>query len=176
MVIKLTDILSVPAKVMEKDIELEYDSLSIKGFDCEITKKSPFHLILTNLGGQNLRMEGHLTLDMNIPCDRCLSDVAHHFEIEIDQKMNVEERDDNEDLDDVSYINEYQLDIDMLVYEEVSLRIPMKNLCKDDCKGICSVCGCNLNLKECNCNRKVPDPRMSEAFDKINQYFDKLEE
>lgn len=171
MEIKLSNILSVPAEIYETDVELEYDFMSFKGFDYTIISKTPVHLRLQNLGNQNLRIEAEVILELAIPCDRCLKEVSNRFEITIDRKLNVREGEDNTDLDDVSYIREYNLDVDMLVYEEVSVRLPMKTLCSEDCKGICPVCGTNLNLKECGCNRKVPDPRMSDVLDIFNNYF-----
>ena len=64
------------------------------------------------------------------------------------------------------------LDVDKMLYLEIMLNIPGKVLCREDCKGICTVCGCNLNDGECGCDRFVPDPRMSainDIFEKFNK-------
>ena len=39
------------------------------------------------------------------------------------------------------------------------LSLPAYPVCQEGCKGLCSVCGNNLNERECGCDRKVPDPR-----------------
>jgi DUF177 domain-containing protein len=51
------------------------------------------------------------------------------------------------------------IDLDPIVREQVVLALPGYPVCQDDCKGLCSVCGTNLNERECGCDRKVPDPR-----------------
>ena len=171
MNIKLNDVLSVPDKSVEKDIELEINEIDIRGFACSLKDKSSLHYKLTNLGDDKCRIEVKVSFTLAVPCDRCLTDVDIPIEIDYNEAFNVSDDEDNQDLDDISYIREYQLDINMLIYEEVSLKLPMKILCKDDCLGICPVCGVNRNVKECGCDRKVPDPRMADALDMINDFF-----
>ena len=171
MEIRLSNILSVPNKVEEMDVDIDMTTFDSRGFSYDITDKSPVHLTLTNLGSQKLHLQAQFMIELAIPCDRCLTDVKHRYEIEVDKKLDASESEDDEGLDDINYMKEYNLDIDMLVYEEVSVRLPMKNLCMEDCKGICPVCGTNLNHKECGCDRKVADPRMSDVLDIFNNYF-----
>ena len=53
----------------------------------------------------------------------------------------------------------WQLDVEAFVYDEILVNWPAKILCKEDCKGICPVCGQNRNLKECGLRILfVPDP------------------
>jgi uncharacterized protein len=52
-----------------------------------------------------------------------------------------------------------RLNLDELVEEDVNLALPTKYLCKDDCKGLCSSCGKNLNNGQCDCKAPI-DPRM----------------
>ncbi len=51
------------------------------------------------------------------------------------------------------------IDLDPFLREQVLLALPGYPVCQDGCKGLCSVCGTNLNERECGCERKVPDPR-----------------
>ena len=170
MDIKLSNIMSVPAKVYETEVPLDYTFMTFNGSDCQVVDKTPVHLKLTNMGNQKIHIEATATIHLNIPCDRCLEDVLHKFEIAVDRKINLADSADNQDLDDVSFIEEYNLDVDMLVYEEVFVKLPMKVLCDENCKGICSVCGANLNRGECGCDRRVPDPRMSDVLDIFNSF------
>ena len=171
MIIKLNDIMSVPDRTYEEDIDLTFDSISVRGFDCAIVSASPFHLSLTNLNNDRCHIKGNMNMKLAVPCDRCLGDVIKDIEIDYDEVFNVSDAEDNHDLDDVSYIREYQLDLKLLIYEEVVLSLPMKILCKEDCLGICPVCGKNRNIELCDCNQSVPDPRMADALDMINDYF-----
>ena len=58
-----------------------------------------------------------------------------------------------------------KLDLDELVYSEVVVSVPMKHLCKEDCKGICEKCGKNLNEGECGGPKREIDPRLSALAD-----------
>jgi uncharacterized protein len=52
-----------------------------------------------------------------------------------------------------------EIELDPLVREQILLALPGYPLCREDCKGLCPVCGQNLNERECGCDRRVPDPR-----------------
>ena len=62
----------------------------------------------------------------------------------------------------------YQADVDDLVYNEISVNWPMKILCRPDCKGICRVCGRDLNEGACECDTFIPDPRLAVIKDIFN--------
>lgn len=106
-----------------------------------------------------------LYLDINISfdffgfCDRCAEKVKKHFSFDV-KRIVVEKLENEEDDDDYIVVSNRELDLDELVNEEVSLSLPNKILCKEDCKGLCPKCGANLNVKQCNCKKDV-DPRMA---------------
>src|SRR5690606_41706177 len=52
-----------------------------------------------------------------------------------------------------------EVDLAPAVREQILLTLPMSALCKDDCRGLCQVCGQDLNERECGCDRRVTDPR-----------------
>ena len=60
--------------------------------------------------------------------------------------------------------------MDRLIFGEFLVSIPGKILCREDCKGLCPVCGTNLNVAECGCDRDVLDPRMSVFKDILNNF------
>jgi len=59
-----------------------------------------------------------------------------------------------------------EVDLDPLVREQLLLALPKYPVCREDCKGLCPVCGQNLNDQDCGCDRHVPDPRWA-ALDKF---------
>ena len=75
-----------------------------------------------------------------------------------------------ENLDESNYIDGYCLDADQLLYNEILTEWPMKVLCSQDCKGICSVCGQNLNEGTCSCEGQGLDPRMSVIRDVFKNF------
>ena len=58
-----------------------------------------------------------------------------------------------------------QIDLGAIAREQILLAMPMDVVCKEDCRGLCSVCGQDLNAKECGCQRKVTDPRWAALQD-----------
>ena len=74
--------------------------------------------------------------------------------------FNESDRDRIEELDEQNYIDGYNLDVDLLIFDEILLGFPLKVLCKPDCEGICKTCGKNLNKESCDCEQSVGDPRM----------------
>ena len=60
------------------------------------------------------------------------------------------------------------IDLDPAVREQLLLAMPSYPVCAEGCKGLCSVCGANLNERDCGCDRHVPDPRWA-GLEKLKQ-------
>jgi len=58
-----------------------------------------------------------------------------------------------------------ELDLNVLVETETTLALPMKPLCREDCLGLCPVCGGNRNVVTCGCRDRAPDPRLAVLKD-----------
>jgi len=65
-----------------------------------------------------------------------------------------------QELDGANFITGTKLDVEQLIWNELLAQWPMRVLCKEDCKGLCSRCGADLNLGPCSCGRE-PDPRLA---------------
>lgn len=92
-------------------------------------------------------------------CSRCLCPVKIPFDVTVDKLVR---REENEDFEDVIYADgslaiDIVEEIRMLIYFE----FPTKPLCSEDCKGLCPVCGCNLNEQSCSCDIRTVDPRLA---------------
>jgi uncharacterized protein len=122
-------------------------------------------------------VQGHATASLTAPCGRCLSPVA--LDVPIDFELTFVPEDeaalDAEAASDrdtghraasfrAEVVNEETysgkvIDLGPVVREQFILALPGYPVCSDACKGLCSVCGANLNESECGCDRRVPDPR-----------------
>ncbi len=136
----------------------------------DIIDKKPFELTFTRTGKNKVSIKGSGSLTLDIPCDRCLKPVKTKVDFEIDQIVTFEGDKGWVEDEEQDYIDGYNLDVDKLVFTEVLLFIPGKTLCKDDCKGLCPVCGADLNIKDCGCDRESLDPRMSVFKDILNNF------
>ena len=65
------------------------------------------------------------------------------------------------DDEDVNAFEGDDIELDELVRDTLLAAQPLSNICKPDCKGLCPVCGANLNHGDCGCNTFVPDPRLA---------------
>ncbi|NLL04181.1 MAG: DUF177 domain-containing protein [Clostridiales bacterium] len=90
-------------------------------------------------------------------CDRCAAPVIKVFNIPIKHILVTELNDKNNS--DFTVVPSMRLDLEELVAEEISLYLPTKFLCNEDCKGICTFCGKNLNEDSCSCKKPI-DPRL----------------
>ena len=101
---------------------------------------------------------GKVFYALSSECDRCAQpftrDMSFDFEHTLVTSLN---EDDN---DDYILVEDLRLDIDELIREDVILSFPTQFLCREDCKGLCHICGQNLNDKQCGCKEPV-DPRLA---------------
>jgi uncharacterized protein len=116
----------------------------------------------------NFRLVGDARTVLELPCSRCLEpfqqSVDAHFDLRYQpHAANTGEGEREVEEDDLStafYEND-EIDLGQLMREQFYLSLPMKPLCREDCKGLCPVCGTNLNRGTCSCRRDWDDPRMA---------------
>lgn len=153
------------------DIE---QSISVKGQldgsrlkrpeDKAISFPAPIEYELTvTKSGDNLWVHGPVRARVSTTCDRCLEDFTLTIESRLDIELLPKEKAPLEpELElkpeemDLYYFEGEEIDIDPYVFEEVMLNIPIKALCSESCKGLCPVCGKNLNAGECRCEKATP--------------------
>ncbi len=103
------------------------------------------------------RVEGLLQCSLSLKCSRCLDEFTYPvraaLDVELVRKAPVEgtEIELTSDEMDVYYFEGDEIDLDPLLYEEVLLSVPIQPLCREDCRGLCDICGINKNLEECHC-------------------------
>jgi len=149
-----------PADLQEAGAEQERDAYRIVApvrLDFDIQKdKDKFRLV------------GTVQAELELSCGRCLE----AFRLPVDASFDLrflpaselaegEEREvQDEDLD-TSYYRDDAIDLNGLLREQFYLALPMKPLCRDDCKGLCPQCGTNWNTGACTCTTEWEDPRLA---------------
>lgn len=171
MLINLSELFTCEGKSKVFKGEIEFTEVDFSGEVYRILKADPVELTAVNTGSRKFTVDGHLTVTLEIPCARCLEPVAYTCELELGRELTTEQPEENaaESLDEEFYLNGYNLDVDQLVRNELILSLPMRVLCREDCKGICNRCGTNLNLRTCTCDTRSLDPRMSVIQDIFKQ-------
>jgi len=132
----------------------------------DFTVSGPFaaHCTLKRQGESKVEMQGRLQTRLAIICDRCLAT----YEIGVDTELHLlfewastdawqlkEVECTRSDLDSI-ILDEPVVDLDDILRQQLYLALPMKNLCSEQCKGICLQCGANRNLGACSCDEHQP--------------------
>lgn len=172
MIIDISEIISTSGKTESYSVPIDSEVFKLNGQSYRYEHKSPVTLTITNTGTREVLLTGHIDVSLFIPCNRCLEDVSYPFSLDIEKDIDfkVSDQERIDELDEMSYLDHSLLDVDQLVKNEILINFPMKVLCKEDCKGLCSRCGNNLNLGECGCDRESLDPRMSAILDIFNNF------
>ena len=172
MLINLSDVLSDQHKTVEETVRLEMEEIRLQSGAYPIISKEPVHVIVEHIRGKELLITAETRLSVMIPCDRCLEDVKREFELNCVKHVDVglSDAELTEELDESNFIAGYHLDVDKLLFHEILSSWPTKVLCREDCKGLCNVCGQNLNTGSCNCEDTGLDPRMSVVRDLFKNF------
>lgn len=172
MLIDLSEVLSGQQKSLVKNTEMEMKEIRLVQGVFPVKKASSVFLNIERIKKRELMITGMADVTIEIPCDRCLKGVDVDFHLQIQKHVNLDadaEKTDQE-LDESNFIDGYNLDVDKLLYNEILIGWPMKILCSEDCKGICNVCGQNLNEGDCDCEDTSLDPRMSVIRDLFKNF------
>jgi uncharacterized protein len=123
---------------------------------------------------QGVLFQGRLTGTVALPCVLCTEDsvvpLDHRFDsfepFPADPWLREKTEDDPEHEVDEAVVRitphgGYELNPAALAWEEFSLALPVKPLCRKNCKGLCPSCGVNLNRESCACERTTDDPRLA---------------
>ncbi len=102
---------------------------------------------------------GQIELDYESNCGRCLED----YEVFVDKRIDIflESPESNE----INITNE--------VREEIALALPDNSICSEDCQGLCSTCGKNLNKEKCDCNSDIEEESPWASLDNLDLGDDK---
>ena len=171
MIIDISDVLQSVNKERNEEVNLEMTTFSSKLGDFPSTQKAPILLHMENRENKQLLITGEVSIEAKMPCDRCLTEVPVEVHFEINKELTIKDGSAiDEEMEEMDYLIGFELDVEKFVYAEILVNWPMKVLCKDDCKGICKVCGTNLNSGACDCQRTELDPRMAAFQDIFNKF------
>ena len=172
MVVSLSEIMAAKEKTRHMEAPLELDSVSIGDDSYPVLEKGSVELDFTVLGEKKLLLAARTRAVLGVPCTRCLEEVSLPFDIQMSKELDFNDSDADrvKELDELNYIDGYNLDLDLLIFVEILIGFPLQVLCSPDCKGICTVCGKNRNRETCECDTFVGDPRMSVIQDIFKNY------
>ncbi len=114
------------------------------------------------------RLAGRVQTTLELPCSRCLEPFRWPIDAAFDLRYQPHsvntgegEREIEEDDLTTAFYEHDEIDLGQLMREQCYLVLPMKPLCRDDCRGLCATCGANLNHGACGCKVEWEDPRLA---------------
>lgn len=128
--------------------------------DPELT--APISVTLTIYkGATEIKIDGKVESVARVTCDRCLTEfdkpISGMFSV-IASFSTATAITGEEDIIPLP-ITASEIDLTEYVHDTLLLSVPMKILCREDCKGLCPICGANLNETQCQCHLAEPDAR-----------------
>lgn len=170
-------LLNLKKKILEEGTQLPF-KYSLDFSKLEFHASYPFTSPVEVKGnavmhGSFAVLDAEVSFDFSVPCDRCASQINKHFAYRFSHIL-VASLSNEEDADDDKYVvlqEDGTLDLDSLLQEDILLELPTKFLCSANCKGLCPVCGKNLNEGPCGCSQHRIDPRLEV----LRQLIDKPE-
>lgn len=164
------DVLEIPTEGLRIDEKLRFDRFSLVEEEAIFLEPVKIKMEI-HKENEKVFVSGRVSTTLSLTCSRCLSPypfkIDSYFDLiyyPIEDFLRVEEPEKElkeTDLESMFY-RENRIDIDSLVLEQINLTIPMKPLCSESCKGLCPICGTNLNEGECGCKGKIEDPRWNK--------------
>ncbi|HTX77470.1 MAG TPA: DUF177 domain-containing protein [Terracidiphilus sp.] len=114
----------------------------------------------------DIRLRGHFIGSFETPCARCVEPVKLTLEADFDlifrplgADAGPQERAISAGETEIGYYQKDSLLLEDVLREQVLLSLPVRTLCKPDCKGLCPRCGQNRNSQPCSCDEGQSDPR-----------------
>ncbi|MDD6159734.1 MAG: DUF177 domain-containing protein [Oscillospiraceae bacterium] len=158
MKLDLKQIAREPGSVLPFSYDLDMTGLEVNG--CRpVTKPVRVEGRVRNMAGAML-LNAVMGTTLSLNCDRCNKPFTREKTVEYETLLAAELEDEEND-DIVLLDRDGQLDLDELLGDVFILELDTKNLCSEDCKGLCAGCGADLNEEPCRCKREV-DPRLAK--------------
>jgi len=120
--------------------------------------------------GDDVLVTGEIGAAVPLTCSRCLEEFRADVRAAVDARFaprpaGGHDRELAADDLDLDFYENDELDLSLLVETETTLALPMKPLCRAECRGLCPVCGANRNATSCTCQARPTDPRLAALRD-----------
>lgn len=142
----------------EFSYELTPDELEIDGADLKVTAPIILKGTVENAGDVIL-LKAEAVTEIERTCGRCLKVYTEKLNAQVVEKFYPAGA---ENIENDAFIYESDLlDITEPVRESLLLAVPLQALCREDCRGLCPVCGADRNEGDCGCDTTTVDPRLA---------------
>ncbi len=166
MKIQISDIVSGKGRHKNIDYTFEMNPFEFEG---DIIKPVSSCNVQGNISSKEniLLLNINIKVNLEMNCSRCLDTFIYPIDIDIEERFT----NDSESQDEAIVVIDDVLDINEVVETSIISTLPIKRICKTECKGLCQTCGCNLNHSSCACDKDDVDVR----FEVLKGFFNNKE-
>ncbi len=147
--------------------DVQMPSFKVQGESVNFSGPVVIDVVIDNTG-KHLVVEGKASGKLKLACSRCLDFFEYSFEVPVKEVYTAAPEEDADEA--VSFTGDF-LDISPEITKSIIMHLPMKALCREECRGLCPVCGINLNERQCRCAGKDIAPRLNV----LKKYFEQKE-
>ena len=168
LIISLDDRLANAGDTWQFAGHLDEAGYELGDHDFSLPEGADFDLAITNTG-EGVLATGMLRARVVGTCDRCLEDATFDIDAEVDGYYLFEEPEelsDDEDEADFELVSpDRTIDLSGALLSALVMETPFVVLCREDCKGLCPVCGANLNEEDCGHAERIAEERERERME-----------
>ena len=158
MIINFSDLLSKKNRKKEISLSFELEPFEFEGEEIRAIEKVDVKGVAISEKDVIL-IEASIKTKLKLNCSRCLDTFIYPIDIDIEERFT-----NNKELDseEIMFVDGDTLDITEIIENSIISTLPIKRLCKEDCKGLCSQCGANKNVENCSCLDYDVDVRLAK--------------
>lgn len=111
---------------------------------------------------KEVTVTGNVQLSIQTSCSRCVEPVRIELSPYVSLVLSPADKisDEDDDLEHETYRDD-EIDLSNYLMEQIAISLPIKVVCNEDCKGLCTICGTNLNQETCTCESEKVNPRFA---------------
>ena len=159
MVINFSDLLSKKNRKKQISLSFELEPFEFEGEEIRAIEKVSVEGVAIS-ENDVIVINASIKTKLKLNCSRCLDTFIYPIDIDIEERFT-KSKELQED-EELIFVEDDTLDIIQIVENCIISTLPIKRLCKEDCKGLCSQCGTNKNIKECQCDDFDVDIRLAK--------------
>jgi len=165
------DVSHVPEWGLDVDVELDAREIDLSDAGAELGGDLRLRGQVRKAGDEMV-LAGKLRAVFNLVCSRCLKNFVQPLEFDVSAtyiqtpqtRPGVRVEADFNEYARITFVHD-EIDLVSGIREDLVLNIPVKPLCKQDCRGLCAQCGADLNEGQCSCRKETVDPRLAALRD-----------
>jgi uncharacterized protein len=127
---------------------------------------------VTNNNGM-LILKGLAKVSYSTVCDRCVKKIEQELTVDINESIIEKRTDEDESVesfeDDRYTFSGNILDLDRILADCILTNVPMAQVCREECRGLCQICGAEINGESCNC---IDEGSTDSRFEVLKGFFD----